>query len=192
MRKRVHRPFVRFASLLVLAPLVGACGSERPNPLVVVVDDTGADTDDETAVCFFDTNVPEAPLSLRIIPRTPLVLVDPGRSTPLSAKLTFAVDPATLPVTFTVDDPSLGTFTDSTFHVSATGFTGERWTSVRATGGGVSDEVRLLVLAIPGAEDPDPSPTRSSSTAPSGAASRRRSATCSSSSRRPMATTRSR
>ena len=150
----MHRPSVRFASLLVLAPLVGACGSERPSPLLVV-DDTGADVE-PTEVCVFDPDVPDAPPSLWIAPRHPLVLVDPGRSTPLTAKLTFAVDPATLPVTLTVDDPSLGTFTDSTFHVSTTSFTGERWTSVRASGGGVSDEVRLLVLAIPGAEDPDP------------------------------------
>lgn len=88
-----------------------------------------------------------------IAPHAPLVLVDPGRSTPLTAKLTFAV---TLPATFTLDDPSLGYFTDSTLHVSTTGFAGERWTTVRAIGGGLSDEVRLLVLAIPGAEDPDP------------------------------------
>ncbi|MBL8715883.1 MAG: hypothetical protein JNL79_07795 [Myxococcales bacterium] len=144
---------MRFASLLVLAPLAGACGGERPAPLVV--DDAGADVE-PMEVCVFDTDLPDVPPSLWIAPRAPLVLVDPGRSTPLTATLTFAVDPATLPVTFTLDDPSLGTFADSTFHVSTTGFTGERWTSVRATGGGLSDEVRLLVLAIPGAEDPDP------------------------------------
>ena len=86
-RERVHRLLVRFASLLVLAPLAGACGGERPAPLVV--DDAGADVE-PMEVCVFDTDLPDVPPSLWIAPRAPLVLVDPGRSTPLTATLTFA------------------------------------------------------------------------------------------------------
>lgn len=142
--------------------LLAACGGRVDNAPSPALDSGEADTSTDTAcdLCI-DSAPPPEPASLILEPREPVAVVDTALTPPRPGVVDFVVhrDPGgivTGETTFTLSDPSVGSFVGPRFGSTVVGADESRWSVVTANHGGITRDAALVVIGLAGATDPDP------------------------------------
>ncbi len=148
----------RFSALFLLGFFGAAmgCGAERPADTVVL---DGGDESATDSGSGFDIGDPDAAIdlgpsldSLALAPLNATIFIDTttGKAATQAYTATLGPDDVTAKATFTVDDPTLGSFSGSTFTSALTlpGTTLGATTIVRASADGKSGDAKLTIVKI--------------------------------------------
>ncbi|MBL8716246.1 MAG: VWA domain-containing protein [Myxococcales bacterium] len=147
----------RFSALFLIGSLGAAgCGAERPADTIAL---DGGDDSATDSGSGFEIGDPDAAIdlgpsldSLALAPLNATIFIDTttGKAATQAYTATLGPDDVTTKATFTVDDPTLGSFSGATFTSALTlpGSTLGATTIVRASAEGKSGDAKLTIVKI--------------------------------------------